>query len=170
MRICENYHRNFRICFRCCSNGNCSSGMLLESLIDGRHLLAVITSPRPRDSDVFNSLDMFVPRQVKRQASTTKAKRCHPAATVAQPNESHREQRPAKRQRVSELSATKAAQTTVAAGSENNIYYEEIRCGLESLLSDYAYTEPESRRWILERERQVDGDRGCVSFWHPPGI
>src|SRR5579862_7839830 len=105
---------------------------------------------------------MFVPRQVKRQALTTKAKRCHPAAIVAQPNKSHQEQHPAKRQRVSKLFTTKAAPTTVVASVENNIYYEEIRCGLESLLSDYAYTEPESQRWLLERERQVEGDRGCM--------
>ncbi|KAI9768950.1 MAG: hypothetical protein M1840_004546 [Geoglossum simile] len=104
---------------------------------------------------------MFVPRQVKRKASTTKAKRCHPAVTVERPNESPREQRPAKRPRVSELS-TRVAPTTEVAGSKNIIYYEEIRYGLELLLSDYTYTEPESQKWLLERERQIEGDRGYI--------
>ncbi|KAI9786435.1 MAG: hypothetical protein M1839_006895 [Geoglossum umbratile] len=106
---------------------------------------------------------MFVPRQVKRQASATKAKKCRPVGAVAPPGEIPHQ---AKRQRldsVSTLSTTTGTTLiTIAAGHESKIYYEEIRCGLELLLSDYAYAGPESRKWLLERERRVDGEQGYI--------
>ena len=113
---------------------------------------------------------MFTPRQVGRRASAVWAKRRPPPVAVAQPDGNRQEQQPAKRQRldgVSGLSAAETAPITVAVDNGNRIYYEEIRCGLELLLSDYAYTEPESKKWLLERERRVGGEEGCMC---PSGI
>ncbi|KAH0543196.1 hypothetical protein FGG08_002457 [Glutinoglossum americanum] len=98
---------------------------------------------------------MFIPRQLQRRASTIRA-------VVAQPDE---RQRPSKRQRLDDTSRSsvlKTAASTAVAGAERKIYYEEILCGLELLLSDYAYTRPESKKWLVERERLVGEEGGCI--------
>ncbi|KAH0550912.1 hypothetical protein GP486_007723 [Trichoglossum hirsutum] len=117
---------------------------------------------------------MFVPRQVQLRTSTVKTKRCLlPALT--QPEECQ-ERRPSKRLRLDDKSGpstTNAAASAAADGARHEIYYEEILCGLELLLSDYAYSEPESKKRFLELERRVEGEGGCMcafDIWRCTGI
>lgn len=54
-------------------------------------------------------------------------------------------------------STTNAAASAAVDGAGREIYYEEILCGLELLLSDYAYSEPESKKRLLDLERRIEG-------------
>ena len=100
---------------------------------------------------------IFVPPQVKRKLDTSS-----PGSAKDKTKLKTLEPPPKKPRQGGQVNVAKS--TVQKPGS---VYDEEIICGLELLLSDYAYGDQESAQWLRERERTIDGDNGC-SYLSPP--
>ncbi|KAI9804944.1 MAG: hypothetical protein M1833_006247 [Piccolia ochrophora] len=103
---------------------------------------------------------MFTPRQVKRKI--TDSPNPHP-----QNQGSHirfaQDDNPPKRTR-SNASTPHALTPITTPQTSSSTKQQELVLGLELILSDYSYHNPEASLWLKDRERTLNGEAGYIHF------